>query len=117
MITLTTGLLIAIVVPIYVVIFAFIKQDYWDHGVITRKLDPEKEKLKRIKQYGYDPLSPTVKRFQRLAGITYQGGRYGSCNSLRDRFDRLRICETNNYVKDFNLANMVEDIYIPIRNK
>ena len=62
------------------------------------KLDPEKERLDRINQYGYDPLSPTVKRFQRLAGITvkYKYGDY------RDRF---------------NLANMVEDIYIPVRNK
>lgn len=98
MITLTTGLLIAIAVPIYIAVFSFIKFEYWDYGVITRKIDPEKERLDRIKQYGYDPLSPTVKRFQRLAGIT---GKY-KYGDYRDRF---------------NLANMVEDIYIPVRNK
>lgn len=98
MITLTTGLLIAIAVPIYVFIFAFIKQEYWDHGVITRKLDPEREKLNRIKMHGYDPESPEVKRFQHLAGIN---GKY-KYGDYRDRF---------------NLANMVEDIYIPVRNK
>jgi hypothetical protein len=96
MITLTTALLITIAVPIYVAVFAFIKDQYWDHGVIKRTLDPKQEKLNRIKEYGYDPHSPLVKRFQRLAGIT---GKYGD------------------YRNRFNLANMVEDIYIPIRNK
>lgn len=95
MITLSTALLIAIAVPIYVAVFSFIKFEYWDCGVILRKLNPEKEKLKRIKKYGYDPYAPLVKRFQRLAGITKKG-------DYRDRF---------------KLVNMVEDIYIPVRNK
>lgn len=29
----------------------------------------EEERQNRIKQYGYDPNSPMVKRFQKLAGI------------------------------------------------
>jgi hypothetical protein len=96
MITLTTFLLIMIAVPIYVTVFAFIKSEYWDHGVIKRNFDPKQEKLKRIREHGYDPYSPLVKRFQRLAGIT---GKYG------------------NYKDRFNLANMVEDIYIPLKSQ
>lgn len=46
----------------------------------------------------YDPESPMVKKFQRLANIN-QPRRYGD---YRDRF---------------NLANMTEDIWIPVRNQ
>lgn len=56
-----------------------------------------------------------VNRFQKLAGIspTYKTDR----NSLRDRFNRIRSEASGDYNLRFDLKNMTEDVYIPVREK
>jgi hypothetical protein len=79
----------ALIGLLLIVVFA---KDEIDHWWWKRK-EP-KDKIRYVN--GYNPDSPMVKRFQRLANIN-QPRRYGD---YRDRF---------------NLANMTEDVWIPVR--
>jgi len=69
---------------------------YEECDIIRKPIKPETAE-DRIKRYGYDPLSPMVQQFQKLAGIRNSYGRMYSTtsHSLRDQFNRARVTCTN----------------------